>query len=154
MGPSGDFTFNNITNDPWPWFSGQHEVGIENNGAGPMTIFDNGNTRVYPPPLGMGSGHSRGMALTFDESSMQVTPVLSADLGSYSYSMGSAQLLSDGNYFFLLASVLVTLNNVVSYSMEILPAPGMITGTQVLNLQGPQHYRAWQMPSLYNPPST
>ena len=50
---------------------------------------------------GTGSGDSRGMALSFSESTMQVTPVLSTDLGYYSTAMGSAQLLSDGNYFFL-----------------------------------------------------
>jgi hypothetical protein len=160
MGPDGDFTFNNVNNDPWPWFSHQHEVGIENNGAGPMTIFDNGNTRLSRPPLGLGNAchpsdcNSRGMSLTVDETNMQVTPVLSADLGVYSAAMGSAQLLSDGNYFFLPALVVLGINTVDSYSMEILPTPGTITGTQVLNLQGPQHYRAWQMPSLYAPPIT
>jgi arylsulfate sulfotransferase len=35
MGQDGDFTFNNIYNDPWPWFSHQHEAGIENGGLGP-----------------------------------------------------------------------------------------------------------------------
>jgi hypothetical protein len=49
MGPSGDFTFVNTYKDPWPWFSHQHESGIENNGAGPFTVVDNGNTRVSPP---------------------------------------------------------------------------------------------------------
>jgi hypothetical protein len=94
------------------------------------------------------------MALTIDETSMQVTPVLSADLGVYSDALGSAQLLSDGSYFFLAGTVVVTLNNVDADSIEILPTPGTDTGTQVLNLQSPQHYRGWQMPNLYNPPIT
>jgi hypothetical protein len=50
---------------------------------------------------GIDSGNSRGMALTFNESTMQVTPVLSTSLGYFSTAMGSAQLLPDGNYFFL-----------------------------------------------------
>jgi arylsulfate sulfotransferase len=154
MGRDGDFTFNNITNDPWPWFSHQHDVGIENNGAGPLTAFDNGNTRVSPPPLGLGSGNSRGMSLTVDETTMQVTPVLSVDLGVYGAAMGSAQLLSDGNYFFLPPNVLVNISLIAGFSIEILPTPGTITGTQVLNLQGPEHYRAWQMPNMYLPPIT
>jgi arylsulfate sulfotransferase len=161
MGPSGDFTFNNTNNDPWPWFSHQHEVGIENNGAGSMSIFDNGNTRVSAPPLGLGNPgckpsdcNSRGMALTVDETNMQVTPVMSVDLGVYAIAMGSAQLLGDGNYFFVPAFVLISLSAINSYSIEILPTPGTITGTQVLNLQGPEHYRAWQMPNLYSPPIT
>ncbi len=49
MGPCGSFAFNNIYADPWPWFSGQHDAGIENNGAGPLTVFDDGNTRISRP---------------------------------------------------------------------------------------------------------
>jgi arylsulfate sulfotransferase len=154
MGPDGDFTFNNIYNDSWPWFSHQHEVGMENSGAGPLTVFDNGNTRVSPLPLGLGSGNSRGMALTVDETAMQVTPVLSSDLGVYSLAMGSAQLLSDGNYFFQAAMVIVSLNVTAAYSLEILSTPATGTGTQVLNIQAPEHYRAWQMPNLYTAPAT
>jgi len=161
MGPCGDFNFNNIYNDPWPWFSAQHNPGIANNGAGPLTVFDNGNTRISKSGSssgciqGVGSGDSRGMALTIDETpgSMQVTPVLSADLGVYSTSGGSAQLLSDGNYYFMPAVVQVSLNSQDSYSIEILPTAGTDTGTQVLNVQGPQGYRGWQMSSLYNPPT-
>lgn len=154
MGPDGDFTFNNIYNDPWPWFSHQHDAGIENGGTGVMTIFDNGNTRVSPPPAGLGSGNSRGMALTVDEAAKQVTPVLSADLGEYSIAMGSAQLLANGNYFFQPAMVIKGLNLVAAYSIEIFPTPGTATGTQVLNLEGPEHYRGWQMVNLYTVPTT
>jgi hypothetical protein len=161
MGNQGDFTFNNVNNDPWPWFSHQHEVGMENNGAGPLTVFDNGNTRLSPPPLGLGNPgcrpsdcNSRGMSLTVDEANLQVTPVLSQDLGVFSPAMGSAQLLFDNNYFFLPADVFNGLISINSYSIEILPTPGTINGTQVLNLEGPEHYRAWQMPNLYTPPTT
>jgi arylsulfate sulfotransferase len=163
MGPCGDFTFDNINNDPWPWFSGQHDVGMENRGAGPLTMFDNGDTRVSPPSgagsssgcmPGVGSGNSRGMALTFDEATMTVTPVLSVDLGVFSTGSGSAQLLSNGNYYFLPAVVLVNLNTEDSYSMEVLPTPSSGTGAQVLNIQGPTGYRGWQMKSLYQPPTT
>jgi arylsulfate sulfotransferase len=155
MGPEGDFTFNNINNDLWPWFSHQHEVGIENNGAGVMTLFDNGNTRVSAPPLGLGSNcgpsdcDSRGMALNFDESTMQVTPALSADLGVFSTAMGSAQLLSDGTYFFVAALVVLGPSNVASYDIEFSPS-----FNQVFNMQGLEVYRGWQIPSLYDPPIT
>jgi arylsulfate sulfotransferase len=154
MGHDGDFTFNNINNDPWPWFSGQHDVGIENNGAGPLTLFDNANTRASAPPLGLGSSDSRGMALTFDENSMQVTPVLSQDLGVFSTAMASAQLLPNGTYFFQPAIVFVNLSYVNSNCIQILPTPGTVNGSQVYNIEGPESYRAWQMPSLYAPPTT
>jgi arylsulfate sulfotransferase len=155
MGPCGSFAFNNIYADPWPWFSGQHDAGIENNGAGPLTVFDDGNTRISRPGRstqcmqGMGSGQSRGMALTVDETTMQVNPVLSVSLGSYSDANGSAQLLDNGNYFFLSGVA-----NNSGYTIEILPTPGTGTGTQVLNIQGSEAYRAWRMPSLYDPPAT
>jgi len=163
MGPCGDFTFNNINNDPWPWNSHQHEVAMENNGAGPMTVFDNGNTRISPATghgsstgcmPGTGSGDSRGMGWTYDEKALTVTPVLSDDLGVFSTAMGSAQLLSDGNYFFFAAIVLINIGTVDSYSIEILPTSGKTTGKQVLNVQDLEGYRGWVMPNLYSPPLT
>lgn len=157
MGVSGDFIFNNTNNDPYPWFSHQHDVGIENNGAGVMTIFDNGDTRITN--LGSGCGpsdcNSRGVALTVNETTMMVTPVLNQDLTYYSQSDGSAQLLSNGNYFFQPGVVFdpAQLTD-VAYVLEILPTSGTVNGTQVLNLQSQVSYRAWQMSSLYNPPIT
>jgi hypothetical protein len=122
-----------------------------------MSILDNGNTRIWQlgsSGCGPSDCDSRGMALTFSESTMQVAPVLSADLGYFSLAEGSAQLLPDGNYFFL-AAVVIAGSNLDSYVLEILPtAGGMGTGTTVLNLQSQQGYRAWQMTSLYNPPTT
>jgi len=163
-GLAGNFTFVNTYNDPWPWFSHQHDVGIENNGAGPMTLFDNGDTRIALPPLGLGSGcspydcNSRGMAVTFSESTMQVTPVVSLDLGTYSLAMGSAQLLSNGNYFFENPIVFNILSGTTTgYSMELAPtppAPQVGAAHVILNVSGPEHYRGWQLPSLYNPPTT
>jgi arylsulfate sulfotransferase len=162
--PPGDFVFVNTWNDPWVWFSHQHEVGIENGGAGPMTIFDNGNTRVSPPPLGLGKANcppydcdSRGMALTVDESAMTVTPVVSFDLGAYSSAMGSAQLLANGNYFFENPLVLGSGQGVVAYSVELAPtnpAPQVGPASVLLDIAAPEHYRAWLMPSLYEPPTT
>jgi len=160
MGNEGDFTFNNLNNDRWPWFSHQHEVGIENNGNGPMSIFDNGNTRVSPAPLGLGSNcgphdcNNRGMAVNFNQTTMEVTPVISVDLGVYSQASGAAQLLSDGNYFFVPAILPQTSKDIVSNDIEIMPTPGTLVGPQVYNLQGPEVYRAWQVPDLYTPPIT
>jgi len=164
-GASGNFVFNNIWNDPWPWFSHQHEVGMENGGAGPMTVFDNGDTRISSAPLGLGTAcdpydcDSRGMALTLDETPpMQVTPVVSFDLGAYSNAMGSAQLLGDGSYFFENAIVYIPQpESTQGFSLEIAPtpaAPQVGTADIQLDLAGPQHYRGWQMPSLYDPPIT
>jgi hypothetical protein len=61
MGLGGAFAFNNIYADPYPWFSHQHDAEIYNTATGEFTVFDNGTTRVAPPPIGLGSGNSRGM---------------------------------------------------------------------------------------------
>jgi arylsulfate sulfotransferase len=151
MGLDGDFTFNNIANDAYPWFSHQHDVGIEDEGAGVMTLMDNGDTRLIR--LGRNCGpadcESRGMAVTFDETTMQVAPVLMTALGVYAPANGSAQLLADGNYFFDATFVTVTPNEVHSYAIEI-----GANGAPVLDIAGPNTYRAWQVPSLYDPPTT
>jgi len=170
MGPgSPDFTFENIYSDPWPWFSHQHEVGIENSGTGVMTVLDNGNTRLSPPTgphsstggvPGLGKAkcgpndcNTRGMALTIDESAMTVAPVISDNLGVFSDAMGSAQLLADGNYFFL-AAIVVTSKGDFSHDIQMQPVAGTDSGPQVMNISGPAAYRSWQMPNLYSPPIT
>jgi hypothetical protein len=165
MGPSGDFNFVNTYNDPWPWFSHQHEPGIENGGTGVFDLMDNGNTRVSPPGEstggvpGLGSNcgpsdcNSRGMALTFDETGMQVEPVMSVNLGVYSSAMGSAQLLAGGDYYFL-AAIVAGPGGLTGYDIQIQPTPGTDTGPQVMNISGPPAYRSWFVPNLYNPPTT
>jgi hypothetical protein len=165
MGPSGDFFFVNTYNDPWPWFSHQHDAGIEDGGTGVFDVMDNGNTRRSPPGestggvAGLGNNcvpndcHTRGMALTIDEGAMQVEPVLSRDLGVFSSAMGSAQLLADGNYFFL-AAIVDGAASYHGYDVELQPTPGTDTGIPVLTISGPSAYRSWQMPNLYNPPAT
>ena len=156
MGVDGDFMFNNIYQDSWYWFSHQHDFGIENNGSGPATVFDNGNTRVSAAPLGLGCTpgtigcNSRGMVLTIDEGRMTVTPVMSQDLGVYAGALGSAQLLSNGDYFFQPGLV----NGTASYSTELQPVSGTANGTTVDSLKGPSSYRAFRQTDMYHPPTT
>jgi hypothetical protein len=177
MGPPDDgllqpsnFTFVNTWNDAWAWFSHQHEVGIENSGNGPMTIFDNGDTRVSSPPLGLGTAcgtdspngtsdcDSRGMALTVNVTNMTVTPIVSLDLGAYSTAMGSAELLSNGNYFFLNPIVFVLAKDgTFAYSEEFGPTPPSPQEGKadvIMDISAPQQYRGWQLTSLYAPPTT
>lgn len=151
MGNGGDFTFENIDNDPWPWFSGQHDVLLQNNFTGPLTVFDDGNSRLAPPPLGLGTNcsndcTSRGMSLTLDEQAMTVTPLLSQNLNVFSFALGSAQLLSNGSYYFLPGLV----QNAYSYSTEVLPTSGTTEGKIIYELQGPVSYRGFRMGSMYN----
>jgi hypothetical protein len=164
--PTNSFTFDNINNDPWPWFSHQHDVTYANSGqkitingiTEPLlTIYDNGNTRYSQPPLGLGSAcdpgpddcNSRGMALMVNEATMTVTPVLSQDLAVKTTALGGANLLSNMNYYFATG-----INTTIpTQGIEMSPSPGMTSGTVVLNVQGSSYsYRGWQMPNLYSPP--
>ena len=167
MGPPDGLTpsdFTIVSNDPWPWFSHQHDVTYANSGqrvkvggttAPLLTIFDNGNTRYSVPPLGLGTNcdpvggpddcNSRGMALFVDETKMTVTPVLLQDLGVRTTALGGAGFLSNGNYYF--QSGLPTTEGI-----ELMPSGG-VSGSTVLNVGSVDYsYRGWQMPNLYNPP--
>jgi hypothetical protein len=69
-------------------------------------------------------------------------------LGLYANCMGSAEMLSDGNYFFNAGAHTTT-------GIQVAPNSGTLTGTQVLNISSPHaSYRSWQMPTLYAPPLT
>jgi arylsulfate sulfotransferase len=96
------FTLAGGGSDPWPWFSHQHDVEFDGTN---YELLDNGNTRISPPPVGVGSGHSRGQVYSLDETAMVATRLLSADLGKYSGGFGSAQLLANGDYWFGLGAL-------------------------------------------------
>jgi arylsulfate sulfotransferase len=142
MGVDGDFAIN--SSDPYPWFSHQHNASFENEGTTVLTVYDDGNTRVSPPPIGLGSGNSRGQELMVDETNMVVTPSLNADLGVYSYALGSAQLLPNGNHMFQAGLT----SGGGSETIEVTPS-----GSEVYNIAGTVSYRAWLMPDMYHPPS-
>jgi arylsulfate sulfotransferase len=149
LGKDGDFAINST--DPWPWFSHQHDVEFDGTN---YVLFDDGNTRISPPPIGLGSGNSRGYVLSVDESTMTATPVLLADMGSYSQWWGSAQRLSNGNYHFLngcLGANGTTASNCVAapqptdQSVEVLP-----DGTFNYNILWAAHaYRSFRLKDLY-----
>src|SRR5579883_241845 len=141
LGNQGNFGINST--DPWPWFSHQHDAGFESNGV--FTVFDNGNTRVAQNP-GI-TENSRGMVLNVDETNMVATPVLSQSLGVYSFALGSAQLLRNGNYHFL-AGILQPGPTSNSYELS----PSGTTGFEFVGSYAA--YRSFRMPNLYTPPTT
>ena len=95
LGLGGDFTMN--SSDSYPWFSHQHDVQFTGNTTTQLTVFDDGNTRVAMNP----GENSRGQVLSVDESTMQASLAVNADLGVFSPALGSAQELSNGNFHFL-----------------------------------------------------
>jgi arylsulfate sulfotransferase len=96
LGAGGDFALNSA--DPSAWFSHQHNVHYLDDHT--LILFDNGNTRQATDP----NAHSRGQVWTLDERTMIATPVLNTDLGNYSFRLGGAQRLSNGDYSFMSGS--------------------------------------------------
>ncbi len=105
-------------------------------------VFDNGNTRVSPPPLGLGGGSSRGYVFSLDENNMSATVLLAAGLNSYSPSFGSAQLLANGNYAFLSGNIN---GKQTTQSLELLPTGAPNFGF----LWNTASYRWFRMTDLY-----
>jgi hypothetical protein len=133
LGKDGDFSVN--SNDPYPWFSHQHDAQFEPNGV--LTLFDNGNTRVTA-----NGGHSRGQAWRLDEVNKVATPVANIDLGAYSFATGAAQLLSNGNYHLDLGFINGNSSAVEEYTPD---------GTLLFQQSFPTtlNYRSFRMKSLY-----
>jgi arylsulfate sulfotransferase len=153
LGLDGSFTIDNPTNDPYPWFSHQHDPGFLQNGTTTIALFDNGNTRVAPPPIGLGlppgtlDGDSRGYVMTVDETTMVATPTLMADIGLYSMALGTAELLDNGDYWFDAGFGSTT--PPIAFTPEVFPSGQLSYALQVTGLRC---YRAMRMTSLYSPP--
>jgi arylsulfate sulfotransferase len=90
LGLDGDFTLVGDANDPYPWFSHQHDVEYEF-GTSHVSLFDNGNTRFVQFP----NDNSRGQLWNVDESTMTATLEENLDIGIKSTALGSAQMLLD-----------------------------------------------------------
>jgi hypothetical protein len=91
LGKDGDFAAK--SDDPYPWFSFQHDVGFDPV-TGMLVIFDDGHRRKEKFP----KANNRGQAWKLDEANRTATLVVNADLGVYAVAVGSSQPLSDGNY--------------------------------------------------------
>ena len=138
LGKDGDFTL--LSTDPNPWFSHQHDPHFEDgDAANRMMVFDNGNTRRIED----GGAHSRGQVLELDENSLSARLVLSADMGDYSLALGSAEKLSNGDYFFLLGWTPTATSQTVVFGSS----GGVASRYQVQT----QQYRAFRMHDMYTP---
>ncbi len=136
LGKDGDFAIDST--DPNPWFSHQHDPQLLADGT-TITLYDNGNFRYVADP----AAHSRGQVLQLNEQTGTATLLLNADMGGYSYALGAAQKLPNGNYHFLSG----WLPDSTSMIYELDP-----TGQTVfaLHIQAAE-YRAFRMTDLYTP---
>jgi arylsulfate sulfotransferase len=142
LGKGGDFTF--LSDDPYPWFSHQHDGNFELSDPARLAVFDNGNLRLVNAN---GPVHSRGQVLELDEAARTAKLVLNADLGVLSIAVGTAEPLSDGTYHFDAGAVLDP-NGVAAYSVEV-DACGQAASTLHANTL---LYRSFRMSDLYTPP--
>lgn len=142
LGLGGDFALGNSTGGTYPWFSGQHNSGFVNNAEQIFTVFDNGTNRHAQQ-----GGDSRGQVWSIDQTNMVASLVLNADLGAYSQSLGSAELLQNGDYMFQAGNIQIT-GGVKVQNTEV-TADG--TANYQFQSVGPApSYRGWRLPDLYH----
>jgi arylsulfate sulfotransferase len=139
LGKDGDFVFE--SNDNYPWFSHQHDVGFLSDST-TMTLFDNGNTRktLVDP-----SANSRGQVLMVDQDNRTVRSLLSQDLGVFSSALGSAQKLPNGDYHFDAGTV----NFSEAISFELNQDGNPVRAVQAGNVM---EYRTFRLKDLYTVP--
>jgi hypothetical protein len=143
LGEAGDFAIVDPNNDPWPWFSHQHDARMWPDGS--LVLFDNGNTRVEGPnPV---PGNSRGQVYRLNEQTMTATLVENFNLGGYSFALGSAELLLNGNYHFN-SGILDGPPNPKAWSIEV----SRLTNRPIaiFESQGAS-YRSFRLQGLYRP---
>jgi hypothetical protein len=137
LGEGGDFALSGAGADAW--FSHQHNAHYVDDHT--IVLFDNGNTRREE---GNPNAHSRGQAWTLDETGMTATPILNADLGNYSWRLGGAQRLSNGDYSFLSGAIGQPPSE-TAQTIEVLP-----DGTKSYVLEGAvPEYRSYRVRTLY-----
>jgi len=136
LGKDGDFHFD--SDDPYPWFSHQHDPRfLPDNST--IVLFDNSNLRRASDPR----ANSRGQVIHLDERNRVANFILNADLGNYSAALGSAQRLPNGNYDFGLG----LLPDGTSVTIEV-----DSSGQSVYALGGAApEYRSFRMRDIYTP---
>jgi arylsulfate sulfotransferase len=142
LGNQGDFTMLNTLNIPWPWFSHSHDLTRPDTQSTLYTLLDNGNTRVASNP----GEKSRGQVLTVNEATMEADIYFNVNLPYYSSALGTAQLLDNGHYWFLMGIPIDSKGAAFSEGVEVTPA-----GVKVFaqRSDGPR-YRAPRMATLFN----
>lgn len=140
LGPEGDFALSDA--DPYPWQTHQHDANYISSNR--IILFDNGNTRCA---ANSELCYSRGQIYQLDEFNMTAGLVLNANLENYSFALGSAQVVSNGNFHFD-SGIQPVGSELISTAHEVL-ANGK---THYSLLLGQGAYRSFRMASLYVAP--
>jgi arylsulfate sulfotransferase len=145
LGQDGDFIAK--SNDRYPWFSYQHDVGFDPE-SGLLVLFDDGHRRKIKDP----KANNRGQTWQIDEANRTATLIMNADLGVYAVAVGSAQPLSDGNYSFesgFISPGPAGLGTMYCRTTETSPTGEIVYAQQV---EGALTYRSFRLPDMYSAP--
>jgi arylsulfate sulfotransferase len=151
LGDGGDF--NVLGGDPSQWFYGQHNPNIvsTNGSQSTLTVFDDGNLRMYSDGDACGTTSSspacytRATMFQIDDSTNLAT-LLWQDLpGFYSFWGGSIGVLSNNDVEFCSSD---PYNSTSSVILEVTQSDNPQTVWQ-MSINGENVYRGTRVPSLY-----
>lgn len=142
LGQDGDFTID--SSDPHPWFSHQHDAGVEDAAGRFLSLYDNGNTRKRIDS----AANSRGQVLDLDEVNRTAKLVMNADLGVYAFALGNGHRLANGAYHFHSGFVGASPNN-YSQTTEVQMSGAVNYKMQTEGVS----YRSYRMINLYTAPA-
>ena len=149
LGHQGDFTLMNGT-DPTDWFYAQHGpafASANSTGQFLLSIFDNGDGRVYPTACsGTSCNYSTAKILQIDEQAKTATIQTSVTAPpQYSFWGGNAEVLKNGNLEFNASAV--PPGNTTS---DVFERTAESSSQTVWQLHIPvSAYRSFRMPSMY-----
>jgi arylsulfate sulfotransferase len=143
LGLDGDFTLIGDANDPYPWFSHQHDAEWQLS-TDYIALFDNGNTRISQNG---GVGDSRGQLLKVNQHDMIARLIYNYDTGVQSLALGTAQALinAKGTPIGLHYEAGDANSGASGLALAFYPK-----GTLSITSASPA-YRAFQMHDLYTP---
>ncbi|MGO4881828.1 MAG: aryl-sulfate sulfotransferase [Bryobacteraceae bacterium] len=146
LGNEGNFNMINTPNIPSPWFSHTHDVEIQSTVVPKLIMmFDNGNTRHASDK----SADSRGQVLSIDETTFTADIYMNVDFNYYSQAFGTAQLLDNGNYWFMAGCAVSPKTTYPFRAAEYVYNPSTYTGTKAYEVwYEDTAYRSFRLTSL------
>lgn len=140
LGKDGDFQIDST--EAFPWFSHQHDAGFLPGSDRYLLVFDNGNTHRDVNP----QANSRGQLYELDQEARTAKLAMNADLGGYSFALGSAQRLRSEHYHFNNGWTLVG-GQPASTAVEVDPSGRIVYALE----SGAAVYRSFRMEDILTP---